>query len=57
MNKNQEETFHGLGRRERRRMIRRWKVEGEGKSLKDWARTCAQVGDAALAWIENKKVI
>jgi hypothetical protein len=35
-------------------MIRRWKAEGKEMSLKEWARR-AQVGDAAIAWLENKK--
>jgi hypothetical protein len=48
------EGFKGLGRRRRRRMIRHWKAEGGGKSLKDWARI-AGVGDAALVWFEHKR--
>jgi hypothetical protein len=48
------EGYRGLGRRERRRMVRRWKTEGRGQSLKEWARRAA-VGDAAVAWLENKK--
>jgi hypothetical protein len=49
-----KEGFSGIGRRERRIMIRRWKSEGKGKSLKQWARL-AGVGDAAIAWLEKKK--
>ena len=50
-----KEGFHGIGRRERRSMIRRWKTEGLGMSLKQWARRQSQVGDAATAWLEKKK--
>lgn len=49
------EGFKGLGRQERQRMIRRWKEEGRGLSLKEWARQNAQVGDAALVWLEHKR--
>jgi hypothetical protein len=49
-----KEGFHGIGRRERRSMIRRWKTEGKGMSLKQWARQ-ATIGDAAAAWLETKK--
>jgi hypothetical protein len=49
-----KEGFQGIGRRERRSMIRRWKSEAHGMSLKQWARL-AQVGDAAIAWLEKKK--
>jgi len=50
------EGYKGLGRRERQRLIRRWKAEGQGRSLKDWARSLSTlVGDAAKAWIEHKK--
>lgn len=50
-----DEGFNGLGKRERRRMIRRWKAEGQGLSLKEWVRQNALVGDAALVWLESKK--
>lgn len=48
------EGYRGLGRRERRRMLRRWKTEGRGQSLKQWARG-AVVGEAGLAWLANKR--
>lgn len=48
------EGYRGLGRRERRRMLRRWKIEGRGQSLKQWARG-AVVGEAALAWLASKR--
>ncbi len=52
------EGYNGLGRRERRRLIRRWKVEGNGLSLKDWARSLSTlVGDSAKVWIEHKKTL
>ncbi len=51
-----DEGYKGLGRRERRRLIQRWKAEGQGMSLKDWARSKASlVGDSAKVWIENKR--
>jgi hypothetical protein len=46
--------FAGLGRKERRRMVRRWQCEGAGQSLKAWARQ-ALVGDAAAAWLASKR--
>jgi hypothetical protein len=49
-----KEGFCGIGRRERRNMIRRWKSEGHGMSLKQWARL-AKVGEAATAWLETKR--
>lgn len=49
-----EETFKGLGRAERRKMIRLWKETASGLSLKDWARAQHPVGDAAYAWIKAK---
>jgi len=50
----ENEGYRGIGREERRRMIRRWKEEGRGLSLKQWARM-AGIGDAALSWIMSKK--
>jgi len=50
-----EEKSKGLGRRERQRLIRRWKKDGTGLSLKQWAQTNALVGDAAQAWLEQKR--
>lgn len=49
------ETFHGIGKTERRRMIRRWKEEGGGLSLKAWAKLQPPVGDAAFRWFQAKK--
>lgn len=51
----ENEAFRGLGRTERRRMIRRWKEEGGGLSLKAWARKQDPVGDAAYHWLKAKK--
>ena len=50
------EGFNGIGRAERRRMVKRWKESGSGLSLREWARQNAQVGDAAQGWLEHKKV-
>jgi hypothetical protein len=49
------EKTTGLGKSERRRMIRRWKSEGVGLSLKQWAHQNDLVGDAAQAWLTVKK--
>jgi hypothetical protein len=49
-----KEGFRGIGRRERQSMVRRWKSEGHGMSLKQWARL-GKVGDAATAWLEKKR--
>jgi len=51
-----KEGYRGLGRQARREMIRRWKKEGSGLSLKDWARA-AGVGDAAFVWAEHKRLV
>lgn len=48
------EGYKGLGRAARRAMLRRWRKEGKGKSLKAWAKL-AQVGDAAVCWLEHKR--
>jgi hypothetical protein len=50
-----KERAGGLGRKERRRMKKRWREEGGGQSLKEWARKHDEVGDAAVAWIEGKR--
>ena len=47
------EGCDGLGRAQRRRMKSRWKLEGRGLSLKEWAKR-SLVGDAAQAWIHHK---
>lgn len=49
------EGFSGIGRAERRRMVKRWRESGSGLSLKEWAKQNAQVGDAAQAWLESKR--
>ena len=49
------ESFEGLGRVKLREMKKRWRTEGSGLSLKQWARQNNLVGDAAQAWLENKK--
>ena len=49
-----EEAFRGLGRKERRRMKKRWREEGSHESLKEWAKK-GQVGDAAVVWLERKR--
>ena len=56
MNMNTEkETYCGIGRRERRKMVRRWRDETGGKiSLKNWARDQNPVGDSAYAWLRGK---
>ncbi len=51
---DKSEGYKGIGRRARRLMIRLWKSEGRGMSLKAWARK-AGVGEAAAAWLEHKK--
>jgi hypothetical protein len=49
-----EEKFRGIGKGLRQQMKKRWRQEGSGKSLKEWARE-ALVGDAAAAWIASKQ--
>jgi hypothetical protein len=48
------ERSRGIGKKELRRMKKRWKEEGSGLSLKEWAKN-GQVGDAQAAWIEAKR--
>jgi len=51
-----EEKYTGVGRSDRRRMIRKWKAETGGRiSLKQWARDQPPVGDIAYAWIKSKQ--
>jgi hypothetical protein len=45
----------GIGRKERRRVVRRWKAEGSGLSLKAWAAKQSPVGDAAYIWLQAKR--
>lgn len=53
----QAEAFTGVGKTERRRMIKRWQQEGKplGLSLKQWAAQQHPVGDSAYAWLQAKK--
>jgi hypothetical protein len=51
----EEETYKGIGRTERRRMIRKWKEEGNGLSLRAWAARQHPVGDAAYVWLRAKR--
>ena len=53
--KDVHEGFRGIGRKERRRLVKRWRQEGAGLSLKQWAQQNNLVGDAAQAWIESKR--
>ncbi len=49
------ETFVGLGKTERRRMLRLWRERGRGLSLKAWAALQHPVGDAAYSWLAAKR--
>ena len=53
----QTEAFRGLGKAERRRMIKRWHEEGrpQGLSLRKWASQQHPVGDSAYTWLRVKK--
>ena len=48
------EDFKGVGKRNKRIMLRLWKEQGRGKSLKEWAKS-AEVGDVAHVWLRTKK--
>jgi len=48
------EGFNGVGRKDRRYMIRLWKESGTELGLKAWARQ-AQIGDIAHVWFNSKK--
>jgi len=50
----ENETFHGLGKTECRRMKRRWREEGGGLSLRAWARLQHPVGESAYHWLKAK---
>lgn len=50
----QIEGYKGVGRKNRRLMIRLWKESGTHLSLQAWART-QEIGHVARAWIEHKK--
>jgi hypothetical protein len=52
----EEDNVRGIGRVERRQMVRRWKAEGNGLSLRAWARKQSPVGDSAFVWLEAKRV-
>jgi hypothetical protein len=53
----EKEAYYGIGRSERRKMVRRWREETDGKiSLKDWAKDQNPVGDAAYAWLRSKQL-
>lgn len=49
-----ETVASGVGRKNRRLMVKLWKESGTTLSLKEWARQ-AQAGDVAQAWYEGKK--
>ena len=51
----EEDVFKGIGRVARRQMIKMWKEQGEGLSLKAWARRQNPVGDAAYVWVQAKR--
>jgi hypothetical protein len=53
-NDKSEEASRGLGRKERRRMKKRWKEEGSPLSLKEWAKK-GEVGEASVAWLEHNR--
>jgi hypothetical protein len=36
-------------------MIKQWKAEGKGLSLKQWAARQNPVGDAACIWLNSKR--
>ena len=54
----QNEIFKGVGRKQRRMMIRLWKADMAGSkkklSLKVWARN-APVGDVGHVWLQAKR--
>lgn len=52
----ESEVFNGIGKVERRRMKKRWKLEGKplGLSLRAWARQQHPVGDSAFRWVQAK---
>lgn len=51
------EQHKGIGRTERRRMLKRWHEEGKpkGLSLRQWASQQHPVGDSAFYWIQAKR--
>lgn len=48
------ESFHGVGKKMRRVMVKLWKESGTNKTLKAWAAE-SQVGDIASVWIAAKR--
>lgn len=48
------EDYKGVGRKDRRSMIKRWKDSGSKLSLKQWARKQG-VGDVADVWLRSKQ--
>jgi len=48
------ESFHGVGKKMRRVMVKLWKESGTDKTLKAWAAE-SQVGDIASVWIAAKR--
>lgn len=48
------EGYNGVGRKNRRTMIRLWKESGSKLSLKAWAKT-ASVGDIGFVWLNTKR--
>lgn len=51
----EENGTKGIGRAARRLMIRQWKEEGGGLSLRAWAARQHPVGDAAYVWLQAKR--
>lgn len=50
----QNETYKGIGRKQRRLMVRLWKESGTKLSLKAWART-TQLGEVGFVWLQTKR--
>jgi len=47
------ESYSGIGRKDKRWMVKRWKQAGTNLSLKQWAKLQG-VGDVADVWIKAK---
>lgn len=52
----ESDLYRGVGRGVRREVVRRWKREGKGLSLKQWARRQSPVGDTAYLWAQAKQM-
>lgn len=52
-NQTDQEGYRGVGRADRRRMVRMWRASGTDLSLKEWAAQQG-VGDIADVWIKSK---